>query len=166
MKRGGAHIALRGAFDITPVVISVSESMLGKGQGWHRAPQHRPHFVLTVLEDMPITPYLAIARKNNEIVASPHRGDTGIHQPRALRIDNESGVQDRATGKNVVAQTRLDHAIGPVDPRNQHYDIDERRVIGDDEQTGSPQAFLMPYFIADRATPDHDAAKNMKKHLG
>ncbi|MDR2261378.1 MAG: 1-acyl-sn-glycerol-3-phosphate acyltransferase [Azoarcus sp.] len=52
MKRGAANIALRGNLDLTPVVITVSESMLGKGQSWYQAPMRRPHFVLTVMDDI------------------------------------------------------------------------------------------------------------------
>ena len=62
MKRGLANIALRGGLALTPVVITVSESMLGKGQPWYRAPLRRPHFVLSVLEDIPVSRYLEDAR--------------------------------------------------------------------------------------------------------
>jgi 1-acyl-sn-glycerol-3-phosphate acyltransferase len=66
MKRGLANIALRGGFALTPVVITVSESMLGKGQPWYRAPLRRPHFVLSVLEDIPMSRYLGEARDTPE----------------------------------------------------------------------------------------------------
>jgi 1-acyl-sn-glycerol-3-phosphate acyltransferase len=52
MKRGAANIALRGNLRLTPVVIAVSEPMLGKSQPWYRAPRRRPHFVLTVMDDI------------------------------------------------------------------------------------------------------------------
>jgi 1-acyl-sn-glycerol-3-phosphate acyltransferase len=58
MKRGLANIALRGNLALTPVVITVTEPMLGKGQPWYRAPLRRPHFVLSVLEDIPMSRYL------------------------------------------------------------------------------------------------------------
>jgi 1-acyl-sn-glycerol-3-phosphate acyltransferase len=71
MKRGLANIALRGGLTLTPVVITVSESMLGKGQPWHRAPPHRPHFVLSALEDIPMSRYLEEAA--DEAAESPGR---------------------------------------------------------------------------------------------
>lgn len=58
MKRGLANVALRGGLTLTPVVITVTEPMLGKGLSWRDAPQRRPHFVLTVLEDIPVSRYL------------------------------------------------------------------------------------------------------------
>jgi 1-acyl-sn-glycerol-3-phosphate acyltransferase len=57
LKRGAANIALRGDLPLTPVVITVSEPMLGKGQGWHDAPRKRPHFILSVEDDIPMTRY-------------------------------------------------------------------------------------------------------------
>jgi 1-acyl-sn-glycerol-3-phosphate acyltransferase len=59
LKRGAVNIALRGDVALTPVVITVSEPMLSKGQGWRRAPMRRPHFVLCVEEDIPVEHYLA-----------------------------------------------------------------------------------------------------------
>jgi 1-acyl-sn-glycerol-3-phosphate acyltransferase len=57
LKRGAANIALRGNLALTPVVITVSEPMLGKGQSWYDAPCRRPHFVLSVEDDIVIAPY-------------------------------------------------------------------------------------------------------------
>jgi 1-acyl-sn-glycerol-3-phosphate acyltransferase len=62
LKRGLANIALRGGLVLTPVVITVSESVLAKGQPWYRAPLRRPHFVLSVLEDISMSRYLEDAR--------------------------------------------------------------------------------------------------------
>jgi 1-acyl-sn-glycerol-3-phosphate acyltransferase len=66
LKRGAAHIALRGQLAITPVIITVSEPMLGKGQRWYHAPKKKPHFVLSVEDDIPTTSYAA----NGETAAS------------------------------------------------------------------------------------------------
>ena len=57
LKRGAANIALRGRLAITPVIITVSEPMLGKGQRWYHAPQKKPHFVLSVEEDISTAAY-------------------------------------------------------------------------------------------------------------
>jgi 1-acyl-sn-glycerol-3-phosphate acyltransferase len=59
LKRGAANIALRGQLAITPVIITVSEPMLGKGQRWYHAPKKRPHFVLSVEDDILTTSYAA-----------------------------------------------------------------------------------------------------------
>lgn len=58
IKRGAINIALRGTLAITPVVITLSEPMLGKGQGWRCAPRKRPHFVLCVEEDILVDRYV------------------------------------------------------------------------------------------------------------
>jgi hypothetical protein len=65
MKRGAANIALRGNIDLTPVVITVSEPMLGKCQRWYQAPLRRPHFVLTVLDDIPMASYVGMAKNGD-----------------------------------------------------------------------------------------------------
>jgi 1-acyl-sn-glycerol-3-phosphate acyltransferase len=55
LRRGAANIALRGKLDLTPVVITVSEPVLGKGQRWYHAPRKKPHFVLDVQDDIPVS---------------------------------------------------------------------------------------------------------------
>ncbi|WP_432722069.1 lysophospholipid acyltransferase family protein [Jeongeupia wiesaeckerbachi] len=52
LQRGAANIAVRGPLAITPVSISVSEPMLTKGSKWYRVPQRKPHFILTVHDDV------------------------------------------------------------------------------------------------------------------
>jgi 1-acyl-sn-glycerol-3-phosphate acyltransferase len=52
LRRGAANIAVRGQINLTPVVITVSEPMLGKGLRWYHAPRKRPHFVLDVKDDI------------------------------------------------------------------------------------------------------------------
>jgi len=52
LQRGATNIAVRGRLPLTPVVITVTEPMLTKQQPWYRAPKRRPHFVLTVHDDM------------------------------------------------------------------------------------------------------------------
>lgn len=66
MKRGVANIALRGGIDLTPVVITVSEPVLGKGVRWYRVPVRRPRFVLTVMDDIPVSDYLDRAAEQGE----------------------------------------------------------------------------------------------------
>ncbi|MDR1889877.1 MAG: 1-acyl-sn-glycerol-3-phosphate acyltransferase [Zoogloeaceae bacterium] len=58
LKRGAANIALRGQLAITPVIITVSEPMLGKGQRWYDAPKKKPHFVLSVEDDISTATYI------------------------------------------------------------------------------------------------------------
>lgn len=52
LLRGVANIAARGHLSLTPVVITVTAPMLTKQQPWHQAPLKRPHFVLTVHDDI------------------------------------------------------------------------------------------------------------------
>lgn len=61
MKRGAANIALRGNIDLTPVVITVSEPVLGKAVAWYRVPVHRPHFVLDVKDEISVAAYASDA---------------------------------------------------------------------------------------------------------
>lgn len=53
-KRGAANIAVRGRWNITPVVISCVPPTLGKGQKWWQVPVRRMHFRIDVRDDMVI----------------------------------------------------------------------------------------------------------------
>ena len=57
LKRGAAHIAVRGARDITPVLIRCEPRTLGKGEKWWRVPARRVHFRLDVQDDIAIRSY-------------------------------------------------------------------------------------------------------------
>ncbi|RZA16074.1 MAG: 1-acyl-sn-glycerol-3-phosphate acyltransferase [Lysobacteraceae bacterium] len=59
MQRGGANIAVRGRFDVTPVVIRCEPRTLGKGEKWYRVPSRRFHLSVDVLPDLPVAPFLA-----------------------------------------------------------------------------------------------------------
>ncbi|MDR2787143.1 MAG: 1-acyl-sn-glycerol-3-phosphate acyltransferase [Candidatus Accumulibacter sp.] len=81
MKRGAANIALRGNLALTPVVITVSEPMLGKGQRWYQAPRKRPHFILTVMDD------ITVAENDNRTEGDEIRADARNRTARALTHD-------------------------------------------------------------------------------
>ncbi|MBK1612122.1 1-acyl-sn-glycerol-3-phosphate acyltransferase [Rubrivivax gelatinosus] len=54
LRRGAAHVAVRGGVDVTPVHIRVEPLTLGKGEPWWRVPPRRPHFVFEVGDDIPV----------------------------------------------------------------------------------------------------------------
>lgn len=54
MKRGAANIAVRGARDMTPVLIRCRPATLGKGEKWWRVPPRRVQFEIEVQEDLAI----------------------------------------------------------------------------------------------------------------
>jgi 1-acyl-sn-glycerol-3-phosphate acyltransferase len=54
MKRGAANIAVRGARDMTPVLIRCEPATLGKGEKWWRVPPRRVRFEIEVQEDLAI----------------------------------------------------------------------------------------------------------------
>lgn len=58
MKRGAANIAVRGARDVTPVVISCEPMTLSKGEKWWQVPQCRVHFRIEVREDIGIGAFI------------------------------------------------------------------------------------------------------------
>lgn len=75
MQRGAANVVVRGQLTITPVRIQSSETMLAKGVPWYQVPPRRPHFCLTVEEDIPTSCWETIeggpaiqARKLTEIL--------------------------------------------------------------------------------------------------
>lgn len=55
--RGAANIALRAAAALTPVYIRCHPTTLTKAEPWYRIPARRPHFSLTVGEDLDLSPY-------------------------------------------------------------------------------------------------------------
>lgn len=57
LLRGAANIAVRGARDITPVVIHTNSTSLGKGVPWWHMPQ-RMQFKFDVREDIAALPFL------------------------------------------------------------------------------------------------------------
>jgi 1-acyl-sn-glycerol-3-phosphate acyltransferase len=57
LKRGAANVAVRGARDITPVVIRCDPPTLGKGEKWWRVPPRRVRFSLEVQDDVPVAPF-------------------------------------------------------------------------------------------------------------
>ena len=59
LQRGAANIAVRGALDVTPVLISCTPRTLGKGEKWYRVPSRRFHVRIEVMPDIPVAPFLA-----------------------------------------------------------------------------------------------------------
>lgn len=59
LQRGAANIAIRGALDVTPVLIRCTPPTLGKGEKWYRVPSRRFHMRIEVLPDIPVAPFLA-----------------------------------------------------------------------------------------------------------
>jgi 1-acyl-sn-glycerol-3-phosphate acyltransferase len=57
MKRGAANIAVRGARDMTPVLIRCEPATLGKGDKWWHVPRSRACFDIEVQEDLAIGPF-------------------------------------------------------------------------------------------------------------
>ncbi|MDR0736439.1 MAG: 1-acyl-sn-glycerol-3-phosphate acyltransferase [Zoogloeaceae bacterium] len=89
LKRGAANIALRGGLPLTPVVITVSEPMLGKGQGWYDAPRKRPHFILSVEDDISMTRYRAALAPDGD---TPDAGDPPAVASMARTLSAELGA--------------------------------------------------------------------------
>lgn len=57
LKRGAANIAVRGARDMTPVLIRCEPQTLGKGDKWWKIPARRAQFHIDVQDDLAIEPF-------------------------------------------------------------------------------------------------------------
>jgi 1-acyl-sn-glycerol-3-phosphate acyltransferase len=57
LYRGAAHIAVRSACPVTPVIIRVSTPTLYKGSRWFQVPRERPHFTVEVKGDIDMALY-------------------------------------------------------------------------------------------------------------
>ena len=64
LKRGAAHIAVRAARAVTPVLIRCAPPTLGKGEKWWRVPEHRAQFQIEVKDDIPILSFTAAGVSN------------------------------------------------------------------------------------------------------
>lgn len=73
LQRGAAHVAVRGAQDITPVHIRSSLPMLTKGTPWWQVPLRKPHFTIEVREDIAVQPFCTDA--SSESLAARHVTD-------------------------------------------------------------------------------------------
>lgn len=73
LKRGAANIAVRGARNVTPVVIRCEPRTLGKGEKWWRVPSRIVHFRLEVQDDIKIDSFLADG--STEVMAARHLTD-------------------------------------------------------------------------------------------
>jgi len=68
LKRGAANIAVRGARDVTPVVIRCEPITLGKGEKWWRVPCRKASFRIEVRDDIGIDSF--ITDNSNESMAA------------------------------------------------------------------------------------------------
>jgi 1-acyl-sn-glycerol-3-phosphate acyltransferase len=53
-KQGAAYIAIKGGFNITPILIVTSERVLGKDHRWYEVPVNKPLFTVSVLEEIDV----------------------------------------------------------------------------------------------------------------
>lgn len=73
LKRGAANIAVRGARDVTPVLIRCEPMTLGKGEKWWRVPPRSVRFRIEVRDDIKIDSF--IAGGATEVMAARHLTD-------------------------------------------------------------------------------------------
>lgn len=70
LKRGAANIAVRGARNVTPVVIRCEPMTLGKGDPWWRVPPRFVRFRIEVHDDIPIERF--ISGETTNVIAARH----------------------------------------------------------------------------------------------
>jgi 1-acyl-sn-glycerol-3-phosphate acyltransferase len=70
LKRGAANIAVRGAQNLTPVVINCAPQTLGKGVPWWKIPERQVEFIIEVKDDIPIQSFTETG--NTEVMAARH----------------------------------------------------------------------------------------------
>lgn len=75
LQRGAANVAVRGGFDLTPVVIRCEPPTLTKGEKWYRVPSRQPRYVIDVQPDLSVAhwvpeglePVQAVRRLNHSL---------------------------------------------------------------------------------------------------
>ncbi len=58
LQRGAANVAVRGGFDLTPVVIRCEPPTLTKGDKWYQVPARRPRYEIEVHPDLSVAPWM------------------------------------------------------------------------------------------------------------
>jgi len=86
LKRGAANVAVRGARDITPVLIRCDPPTLGKGEKWWRVPPRRVLLRIDVQDDVDIDGFIGsgvsevlAARQVTEFLQNYFTGKCGSH---------------------------------------------------------------------------------------
>jgi 1-acyl-sn-glycerol-3-phosphate acyltransferase len=67
-KQGSAYIAIKGGFNITPILILTSELVLGKEYSWYEVPVNKPLFTVSVMEEIDVASNVRV--KEDLILAS------------------------------------------------------------------------------------------------
>lgn len=73
LKRGAANIAVRGARDMTPVLIRCQPLTLGKGEKWWKVPPRRVRFSIEVQDDLAIGGFTGSGA--SDVMAARHLTD-------------------------------------------------------------------------------------------
>ncbi len=68
LKRGAANIAIRGAQNVTPIIIHCDPPTLGKGEAWWKIPSRRVRFIIEIKDDIPVTHFLE--QGHSEVLAA------------------------------------------------------------------------------------------------
>ena len=92
-KRGAAYIAIKGGFDITPVLIVTSEPVLRKDHGWYKVPLNKPLFTVSVMEEIKVS---AKVRVEDDLILTAEElteylEEYYLHE---LREYERSGIRD------------------------------------------------------------------------
>ena len=73
--RSAANVALRAAAVVTPVYIRCDPTTLTKSEPWYRIPSRRPHFALSVGDDLDLSRY-----RNAPLPAASRAFNDDLHQ--------------------------------------------------------------------------------------
>ena len=92
-KRGAAYIAIKGGFDITPLLMLTSEPFLKKDDSWYKVPLNKPLLTVYVMEEIKIATKI---RAGGDIILSTEElteylEEYYLHE---LREYERSGIRD------------------------------------------------------------------------
>ncbi len=65
--RGAANVALFAGHDITPVIICCVPQTLSKEGKWYKIPKTPPHFIINILPDIKIQPFLDTGARQSKM---------------------------------------------------------------------------------------------------
>jgi len=92
-KQGAAYIAIKGGFNITPVLIVTSEPVLRKDHSWYKVPLNKPLFTVSVMEEIKVS--AKVGARDDLILATEglteYLEEYYLHE---LREYERSGIRD------------------------------------------------------------------------
>ncbi|MPM90193.1 hypothetical protein SDC9_137310 [bioreactor metagenome] len=93
--------------------------------------------------------------EDDQVVARRQRARAILHQLRTAAVADEACGLDRPARERVAQQRCLHDAVGTRNERDKEHHVDQRRMVGQDQQARAIEPLQMTHFVRDHAHPIH-----------